>query len=591
LKPQNAPQGLQPPLPMRKAINASRGALIHVAMLSCLVNVLMLTSSLFMMQVYDRVLSSRSVPTLITLSAIAVFAYLVQWLFDVLRHRMMGFVAERIEQETAPVVQRAAIEMQLRGTRSPLESLQMFRDMESVRGFAHGQGPLAFFDLPWIPIYLAVAFILHPWLGWATVAGIVVLTILTIATEWMSREPTRQAMIAQSVRNQFAENMQRGAEVMRALGMEKALWARWNATQDILVGHTRDASHKGGILSNLSKTVRYVIQSAVLALGAYLVLQGQLSGGAIIAGTILAGRAMAPLDLAIASWRPFIQAREGYRRLSRILPEFLLERERMPLPPPKKSFVLQAVDVAVPGQQKIVVRGVSVALQAGDALGIIGHSASGKSSVGRAMVGLWPAARGRIMLDGAALDNYDPERLGPSIGYMPQDVQLFDGTIAENISRFQQNAKAEDIIAAAQAATFHDYVLSFPDGYDTKVGPAGAHLSAGQRQRLGLARALYGSPFLVVLDEPNANLDNDGEVAVSQAIKGVRDRGGVVIVIAHRPSAISQVNLLMVMRQGEVVAVGPRDEVLAKTVKNAARVTPVPHLVSSADAKPQTAAQ
>ncbi len=569
----------RPQLPVRAALGSSKRALVHVAVLSGVVNVLMLTSSIFMMQVYDRVLGSRSIPTLVTLCAIAVLAYVVQWIFDVLRHRIMGFVAERIEEEMAPAVQRASIDLQLRGVRMPLESLQLFRDMESVRSFAHGQGPLTFFDLPWIPIYIAVAFILHPWIGWITVVGSLVLVVLTVITDFMTRTPTHQAIVTMSVRNQLAETMQRGAEVMRALGMERALWGRWNDTQEELVGHQRRVSETAGILSGLAKMLRYVLQSAVLATGAYLVIQGQLSGGAIIAGTILAGRAMSPIDQAIGSWRPFIQAREGYRRLARILPDYLSLAEKMPLPAPRASFQMQAVDVGVPGAPKPVVRNVSLSLKAGDGLGVIGHSASGKSSLARAMVGLWRPLKGKVLLDGASLDQFDAALLGPSLGYMPQDVQLFDGTIAENISRFNADATPEQIIAAAKAASFHDHVLAFPNGYDTRVGPAGAHLSAGQRQRLGLARAVFGDPFFVVLDEPNANLDNDGEMAVSQAIKGVRDRGGIAIVIAHRPSAISQVNLLMVMNQGEIVAIGPRDEVLAKTVKNAAKIVPVPQLV------------
>ena len=376
--------------------------------------------------------------------------------------------------------------------------------------------------------------------------------------------------MALSLRNQMAEAAQRGAEVLRAHGMERSIWARWNAAQDTYVTTQSDSSHVVGVLSGLAKLVRMGLQSAVLGLGAYLVIQGQLSGGAIIAASILSGRALAPIDQAIASWRPFVASRQASRRLRQVIrPEHVAAVQRLQLPAPRSTFVLGGVDVASPASQKVVVRNVSIKLAAGDALGIIGQSASGKSSVSRAMVGIWPPARGRVLLYGASIDNYDPERLGPHIGFMPQDVQLFDGTIAENISCFNQDAKAEDIIAAAKAAVFHEFVLAFPDGYDTRVGPSGAHLSAGQRQRLGLARALFGDSFLVVLDEPNANLAAEGEAAVSSAIKGVRDRGGIAIVIAHRPSAVTQVNLIMVMQQGNVVAFGPRDEVLAKTVRNA----------------------
>ena len=567
-------KGAKAELPVSAALRASRMALVQVGWLSALLNLLMLTSSIFMMQVYDRVLGSRSVATLIALAFLAFGAYAVQWLFDVLRQRLIGLVGEKIEAELVEPVQRGVVELQLRGVRTSLESLQLFRDLDAIRAFAGGAGILAFFDLPWIPIYLVVAYLLHPWLAGLTVIGALILLALTVGTELMSRHSTSKALTVASMRNQLAEQAQKGAEVLRVLGMEKAIWGRWGVAQGMYTLEQRRSSHTLGLLSSLAKSLRYVLQSAVLGLGAYLVIQGQMSGGAIIAASILSGRALAPIDLAIASWRPFVAARQAYRRLQKVLPEFLEKPERMALPAPVSSFELQGIDVAVPGTSTVVVRNVSFKLKAGDALGIIGHSASGKSSLARTMVGSWPPARGRILLDGASLDNFDPGALGPSIGYLPQDVQLFDGTIAENICRFENEAQPDKIIGAAKSASFHDFVLRFPDGYDTKVGPGGSYLSGGQKQRLGLARALYGDPFFVVLDEPNANLDADGEQAVSNAIKMVRERGGVVIVIAHRPSAIAHANLLTVLANGQVAAHGPRDEVLAKTVKNAARIVP-----------------
>ena len=439
-----------------------------------------------------------------------------------------------------------------------------------------GPGPLALFDTPWLPIYLIVLFLLHPYLGLLTVFGALVLMALTYLTEIKSTTPMRAALEAQSARNQSSDATQRGAEVVRAMGLLPALGGRWKAAHMRYLEAQRRATFVTGLFAGLSKTFRMILQSAVLGLGAYLAVKGQVSSGAIIAASILSGRALAPIDQALAAWKSFVAARQGYARLNKLLAMYPEKPALFALPAPKASLTVDGLMVAAPGSRVPIVRRAGFKLNAGQALGIIGQSASGKTSLVRALVGVWPPLAGRITLDGAALDQWSAEALGPSIGYLPQDVQLFDGTLAENISRFEEKPDPQAVIAAAKLAGFHTHVVGFPEGYNTRVGQGAAHLSAGQRQRVGLARALYGNPFLVVLDEPNANLDAEGEAAVIEAVKSVRARAGIAIIIAHRPSAVAAVDLLLVMKGGDVVAFGPRDEVLNKTVQNAAKIIPMP---------------
>lgn len=558
--------------PVGRAIAKSKGAIGLIAVLSLGSNLLMLTGPLYMMQVYDRVLGSRSVPTLLALSAIALAAYGAQWALDVLRQRIAALVAERAEREAAPAVQAAVVDASLSKAQPGTESLMPFRDLEQVGQFAASPTPLALADLPWVPVYLAVAFALHPTLGYATVAGALGLAAITALTEWATKGPSRTAGLAGSARNQIAEQSIANAEVMRAMGMEGRAWARWNAAHAVMGLHRRKAGAATSTLSTLARGARQALQSGILGLGAYLAVKGEMSGGAIIAASVLSGRALAPIDQAIAGWKPFVMARAAHARLSKLLSDNPEPEAKMALPAPSRSLRLTGVSVAspdarIPGQQgarKLVVRDASVTLQAGDALGIVGPSAGGKSSLARAIAGIWAPVRGKVELDGADISQYDREALGPSIGYMPQDVQIFDGTIAENIARLDPNPDAAKVIAAARAASFHEHALSFEGGYQAKVGPSGSHLSAGQRQRLGLARALYGNPFLVVLDEPNANLDADGEEAVAKAIGDVRARGGIAIVIAHRPSALAHANMVMVMNSGAVTALGPKDKILGQ---------------------------
>jgi ATP-binding cassette subfamily C protein len=562
-----------PPRSQVAAVLAScRGAFIGIGLVSGIINILMLTSSIFMMQVYDRVLGSQSVPTLVALSAMAVAAYLFQGWLDILRARVLALIGERVDAEIGPKVHAAVVDLPLRTSSSNQEALQPFRQLDALRSFLAGAGPVALFDMPWMPVYLLVCFLFHPWLGWLTLGGAVVLVALTLLTEVKSKAPARAAMEAQSVRNAAADAAQRGAEVVRAMGMLPVLAARWEKAHEAYLLAQRRANHVVGGLSATAKMLRFILQSALLGMGGYLAIRGQISPGTIIAGSILGSRALAPVDQAIASWKAFVAARQGYQRIKMLLALYPDQQQPFTLPAPSKAVIVENLTVAAPGTSKPIVRRLSLKLDAGRALGIIGPSAAGKSTLARALVGVWPPQAGKVMLDGAAIDQWSREALGPSIGYLPQDVQLFDGTVAENIARFSPEPDPEAVIAAASAAGFHEQVLALQDGYNTRIGLGGAQLSAGQKQRLGLARALYGSPFLIVLDEPNSNLDAEGEAAVGAAIGALKARGAIAVVIAHRPSAIAAVDLILVMRDGEAVAFGPKEEVLAKTVKNARQI-------------------
>lgn len=534
--------------------------------MSGIINVLMLTGSIFMMQVYDRVLASHSIPTLLALSIIAVCAYLFLGWLDILRARILTLIGERIDEEIGPKLHAAVLELPLRFPSGAREALQPFRDLETIRGFLASAGPLALFDMPWMPIYLVFMFLLHPILGYVTLGGALFLMALTIATEVKGRGPTRAAVEATSVRNLMADSAQRGAEAVRAMGMLPVMTERWQQVHDAAMKSQRKSSFVVGGLSAFAKMFRMILQSAMLGGGAYLAIRGELSAGGIIAGAILSARALAPIDQAIASWKAFMAARQGHGRLKHLLSAAHNGAVPFVLPPPTNGLAVIGLAVAAPGSRQPIVTRVSFTLNSGQGLGVIGPSASGKTTLARALVGVWKPLAGAVTLDGASLDQWDPVTLGPAIGYLPQDVELFDGTIAENIARFRPDAVPELVIEAAKSVGIHEAIVSFPQGYDTRIGQGGNHLSAGQRQRIGVARALFGRPFLVVLDEPNANLDAEGDSAVSEAIKSVRQRGGVVVVIAHRPSAIAAVDMLLVMKAGQVATFGPREEILARTV-------------------------
>jgi PrtD family type I secretion system ABC transporter len=563
-----------PPSPIMAALSACRNAFAAIGLLTGVINVLMLTGSLFMLQVYDRVLPSRSVPTLIALFALVLALYAFQGILDMTRGRLLvrigAFLDERLSTRVYDAVVRLPLRVQTRA-----DGLQSVRDLDQLRSFLSGTGPAALCDLPWMPLYLGLCFVFHFWIGITAVGGAAILIALTLATEFLTRAPAKAAVTHGAARMAIAEASRRNAEVLKAMGMIGRLSAIWASANAKYMHHQQHGSDVGGGLAAASRVLRMLLQSAVLAVGAYLTINQEATGGIIIASSILVARALAPVELAIANWKGFVSARQSWRRLSDILNALQQGPEPMTLPRPKQSLSVEALSIAPPGQQKIVVQDATFGLKAGQAVGVIGPSASGKSSLARAIVGVWQPVRGKVRLDGAALEQWSSEALGPHIGYLPQDVELFDGSVAENIARFEPDPEAAAIIAAAQAAGVHDLILRLPDGYETPIGEGGMALSAGQRQRIALARALYRDPFLIVLDEPNSNLDAEGDEALTQAIMAARQRGAIVVVIAHRPVALHAVDLVLAMANGTIRAFGPKEEVL-RSVLQPSRTPPRP---------------
>jgi ATP-binding cassette subfamily C protein len=545
---------------------------------SFLINLAMLTGPLFMLQVYDRVLPSRSVPTLLALAALAGALYLFQGLLEIIRGRVLLRIGGSIDAALSARVYDAVVQLPLRA-RGTGDGLQPIRDLDQIRSFFASPGPGALFDLPWTPFYVGVCYLFHPWIGIAAAAGAVILFALTLATEYLSRKPARTSATLASGRLALAAAGRRNAEALRALGMSKRMADRWHDTHRRFRMSNAAAADVTGALSSSSRVIRMLLQSTVLGLGAYLVIQQEMTAGAIIASTVLVSRAVAPIELAISNWRNLIAARQSWARLDELLELLPEARSSMELPQPRSRITVQNLSAAPPGSRRVVLHDVSFSLEAGTGLGVIGPSAAGKSTLARALVGVWRPTRGEVRLDGAALEQWSPDRLGAHIGYLPQDVELFDGTIAENVARFDPGASSDSIIRAAQAAGVHELILSMPDGYETRIGESGESLAAGQRQRIGLARALYGDPFLVVLDEPNSNLDVDGEHALTQAIQGVRARGGIAIVIAHRPNVLVAVNQVLMLANGRQQALGPKEEVLRSVLR--------PHPVAAAPAAHQ----
>jgi PrtD family type I secretion system ABC transporter len=547
------------------ALASCRGAFVATGLLSGMSNLLMLTGAVFMLEVYDRVLPSRSVPTLIGLAVLAGGLYVALGLLDLIRGRILVRIGINLDESMSERLYQTIVRLPaIMGLRN--DGAAPMRDLDTVRAFLGGNGPVALFDLPWIPIYLGICFAFHFWIGMTATIGAFVLVIITLMTERLMLKPTRAAAQLAQSRATMLESSRRNSEALVAMGMVAHLTSHWRKVNADYLASNRHASDAAGGFGAVSKVLRIVLQSAVLGVGAYLVIYQQASGGIIIAGSILSGRALAPVDIAIANWRGWVAARQGWERLRMLLAKIPADSERMPLEAPHKSLLVENASVVPPGEHKPVVRELSLKLARGNALGVIGPSASGKSSFARMLVGYWPLAQGKVCLDGAALDQWAPDTLGRHVGYLPQHLELLNGTVAHNISRFEPDADPKAIRAAAAAAGVHDMIVSLEHGYDTLIGERGSALSAGQAQRIALARALYRDPFLVVLDEPNSNLDAEGDAALTQAILGIRARGGIAVVIAHRPSAIAGVDLLLAMKDGRAMAFGPKDEVLAKVL-------------------------
>ena len=557
---------LQGDEPVAIQLRASARKLAGVAVFSGVVNLLTLSGSIYMLQVYDRVIPSRNIATLLGLSAIVLIAFLLQGYFDALRGRMLARIGALFDAELQPRIYLALVSLPLRGTR-PILAQQPLRDLDQVRAFLSGTGPTAFLDMPWIPLFLIALFFFHPAIGVTATCGAAAIVAMTLLTEYQSRSAAKISTEGNAQRQVLADALRGNADVIRALGMTGRWALRWSLTNEDYIHHNTRLADVNANVNSAAKILRFALQSAVLGVGGYLVVVDQASGGIMIASAILMGRALAPVEVALTNWKQLVAAREGISRLRTILkvtaapaaPAVVLQR-------PHRSLIVEDLSIVVPGTQRTVVSQLSFGLKAGSGMALLGASAAGKSSLAKALVGIWPAATGSVRLDGAAI----ADDLGRYVGYLPQDVALFDGTVATNIARFDEAATSESILEAARVSGAHEMILRLPDGYDTRIGERGTALSAGQRQRIGLARAVFGRPFLLVLDEPNANLDADGENALVSAIETLRDEQAVVIVISHRPNALAALNMTMVLYGGRLIAFGPREEVFARVGRSTA---------------------
>jgi PrtD family type I secretion system ABC transporter len=534
--------------------------MLALFLLSLVSNLLMLTGPLFMLQVYDRVLASRSLPTLVVLTTLVCALYAFYALVEALRGRMAIRVGNLMEKSLGGPLLAASVYMKMSAGTPP--GVDALRDNDLLRQFISGPGPMALLDLPWLPVYLAIVFLFHPLLGWLAVAGALMMGLLMGLNEWLSRRLSREANVAQTLRQRQVDDIRNNAESVLAMGMLGDMQARWLRTTGDLLQMQKAAGDRANLFSSMIKGLRFLLQSAVLGLGAYLVIEGQISGGLMIAASVVTSRALAPVEQIIGQWRSFVAARQAYGRIRKLIAALPPSSRDTQMPLPKTKLLLRGVATAPMGGRSPVLTDVSFELNAGDALGVLGPSGAGKSSLIRGLVGAWPVLNGEIRLDGTLLRHFDPSQFGRIIGYLPQRVELFQGTVAQNIARFRADVDTDQIIEAARAASVHGLISSLPNGYDTLVGEQGEMLSAGQRQQVGLARALFGNPFLVVLDEPNSNLDIEGEAALTRAILNVRERGGIVIVVAHRPSAIAAADKLLLLKAGKQIAFGPKGEVL-----------------------------
>lgn len=561
-----------------EAVKAYRKVFFAVVAASAVLNVLLLGGSLYMMLVYDSVLPSRSLPTLFGLLVLLAGVYLFQGYFEALRAGMLADVANGLDRRLGARVQHAMSQLRLQGGRSTGDGMIPMRDLEQIRAFLAG-GIATMMDLPWILFFIAVLFALHFWLGITTLIGAAVIFSLTILTNRTMQQPSSQVAQLAAERNSTAEEHLRHADLLAALGMRERMQERFKVVNHRYTATQNALNRTATAFTGLSKILRLALQSLILTVGALLVINDRASGGVIFAASILSGRALAPVDQAIGNWKNMIAARNGWTRLTELL-------EKVPaasnvvttLPVPVEGLDVEALFVAAPGTQTPILNGVRFSLKAGDACGVIGPSGAGKSTLGRALVGIWKPMRGHVRLDGGALDQWTEAERGKFIGYLPQSVELLDGTVAQNISRFDPRQETDPqatsaaIIAAARAADVHDLITRLPQGYDTPVGKGGETFPGGQRQRIGLARALYGDPFLVVLDEPNSNLDADGDVALEKAVIAIRARGGIAVIISHRPGIVERTSHALILRDGQVAAFGATPEVLARLKPGASAV-------------------
>ncbi|MDQ5911103.1 MAG: ATP-binding cassette, subfamily type secretion system permease/ATPase [Pseudomonadota bacterium] len=572
---------------LQKILRICRQSFVFAGFFSLFINLLMLAPSLYMLQVYDRVLASRSEFTLLMLTLLIAGALLVMGALEWVRSQILVRVGARIDALLNVRLFSAVFDAGLR--RPGAGSAQALGDLNNLRQFLTGNGLFAFFDAPWVPVYLVVLFLLHPWFGWFAIIAALILSALTVATELATSKPLAAANTEAIAAANYAQSNLRNVEVLEAMGMLPRIQQRWLERHTRVMGLQALASDRAGALTATSKTMRILLQSLILGLGALLAVENAVSPGVMIAASILMGRALAPIDLLIGTWKGFVSTRNAYRRLNELLIAVPERPRYLSLPPPKGALTLEGIVVVPPGAQTPALRGVSLSIAAGEVVGVIGPSAAGKSTLARATLGIWPLYAGKVRLDGADIQNWNRDEVGPYLGYLPQDIELFDGTIAENIARFG-DVDPEQVVAAARKAGVHEMILQLPKAYDTRIGEAGSVLSGGQRQRVGLARALYGDPVLVILDEPNSNLDDLGEAALAQAMIDLKRRGSTVLIISHRLSILGVVDKILVLRDGQAQIFGPSDQVLAQFIRPAAPAGQ-PSATSQGQPRPMTPVQ
>jgi ATP-binding cassette subfamily C protein EexD len=551
-----------PKTELEHALNACKGSFLSVGFFSFFINLLMLVPSFYMLQVYDRAVGSGSLPTLLMLTLIMLLMMSTLGGLEWVRSRIMVRVSTRLETLLGQRLYDASFKQAL-NSGGVNASAQPLSDLSSLRQFLTGSGLFAFFDTPWIPIYLAVMFIFHPWYGWMGVLSALLLGALAFVNEKLTQAPLQASNREHMAATTFTNKCLRNAEVVASMGMLPPLRLRWQTQVHQVLSLQGIASDRAGAIATISRTFRQIVQSLVLGLGAYLTIRQEITPGQMIAGSILLGRALAPIDQLIGVWKGFVGARAQYARLHELLAKVAAEPQRMSLPTPQGALSVENLSVAPPESRKAILRGLNFRVAAGESVGIIGPSGAGKSTLARALLGIWPSLGGAVRLDGADIAQWRRDELGPHIGYLPQDIELFEGSIGENISRFAE-LDAGAVVAAARMAGVHELVLQLAEGYDTVIGANGGGLSGGQRQRIGLARALYGEPRLVILDEPNSNLDDVGEKMLTQALHKLKKSGATVLVISHRPSVLAHVDKLLVLNSGELHLYGPRNNVWAQ---------------------------
>ncbi|MEP2530225.1 type I secretion system permease/ATPase [Shimia sp.] len=559
---------------LRNARKESRGLYWAVGIFSCFVNLLMLTGPIFMLQVYDRVLGSKSEETLFALALVVAFLFAMMGLLDYARGRVMARVGARFQSRLdkrvfSAVMRRSAI--------GPSQRAQTgLGDLEAIQRLMTSPVLTSVFDMPWTPIFLAGISLFHPWLGILAMAGGGLLILATVLNQVATKKSTETMGTTMNWASRMSSQMISEAEMIRSMGMQRSAFERWKTARDKSLKATVSAADIGGAFTVSTKTFRLFLQSAMLGLGAYLALKGEITPGAMIAGSILMGRALAPIEMIVNQWPVVQRARTGWVNLSALLSEVGEEVPRTALPVPEAKLIVHQLTVVPPGEAQAALRMVSFQVTPGQAVGVIGPSGAGKSTLARALTGTWRAAGGKVRLDGASLDQYSPENLGQYIGYLPQRVELFDGTIAENIARLTLNPDPKKVVEAAQKADAHEMILKLPHGYDTQVAAHGGRLSGGQVQRIGLARAMFGDPVILVLDEPNSNLDNEGSEALNTAIRATKAAGGSVLIMAHRPAAIQECDTLLALDSGAVRAFGPRDKVMQEVLQNFKQIKNAP---------------